>query len=625
MPQLTTPKGIAEIKRYAKSYNRFRGVDFSTDPTQVSDQRSPFCQNLIADLAGFPEKRPGWRTVLDVGERINGMHYAVFASGVAAVILHAGEKLYSWQPGADTAAEFYTAANDARSRTFAHKGKLYFLDGKKYIVITEENGTFSAAPVTDNAFVPTTTIGMPAAGGGTPFEAVNMLTPRRINSLVGDGTSTLFRLDAEDIDAVLSVTVEGEKKAEETDYTVDLAAGTVTFTNAPPEYAGGGGIDNVIIEFSKAVEGYTDRVDKCTFAESYGYNNDNRFFISGNPEYKNWDWQSGLDDPTYYPDTGYTMIGADTSAIMGYIKQYDTLTVIKEDNEQDAEVFLRTAAMTEDGKVYFPVKQGIKGLGAVSMNAFGTLRDDPLFLTKEGVYAIVTTTVQQERALQDRSFYVNAKLTKEENLKDAVAVVWNGHYILAVNGRAYVADGRQQTGQSRTEQYSYEWFYWTNIPARVFMELSGELFFGTEDGRICKFNTDIETMDRFNDDGAPIVARWSTKADALGTFARRKTMVKKGSMVVIKPYTRSSVKVYVATDKEHERFIKQEYMDIFTFADIDFSRFTFNTLDSAQVIPFNTKVKKFITLQMIFENDAANEGWGIYGAEIQYTVGNYVK
>lgn len=625
MPQLTTPKGIAEIKRYAKSYNRFRGVDFSTDPTQVSDQRSPICQNLVADLAGFPEKRPGWRTLVTVAGRINGMHYAVFASGAAAVILHAGTNLYAWNPDDDSATEFYNAANDARSRTFAHKGKLYFLDGKKYLAITENEGAYTAGAVEGNAFIPTTTIGMPASGGGTPFEAVNMLSPKRINSMIGDNTSTVFRLDSEEIDAVDSVVVEGETKTEGADYTVDLTAGTVTFTSAPPEYSGGGGIDNVIITFTKEVAGYTDRVNGCTVAESYGYNNDNRFFITGNPEYKNWDWQSGLDDPTYFPDTGYTMIGADTSAIMGYLKQYDTLTVIKEDNEQDAEVFVRTAAMTSDGSVYFPVKQGIKGLGAVSSHAFGTLRDDPLFLTKEGVYAITTVSVEQERALQDRSFYVNAKLTREPNLKDAVAVVWDGRYILCVNGKAYVADGRQQTGYSKTEQYSYEWFYWDNIPARSLMEVGGELYFGTDDGRICKFNSDISTMARYNDDGEPIIARWSTKADSLGTFARRKTMVKKGSVVVIKPYTRSSVKIYAATDREHERLIRQAYMDIFTFADIDFERFTFNTLDTAQVIPFNAKVKKFVTLQLVFENDALDEGWGIYGAEIQYTVGNYVK
>lgn len=101
--------------------------------------------------------------------------------------------------------------------------------------------------------------------------------------------------------------------------------------------------------------------------------------------------------------------------------------------------------------------------------------------------------------------------------------------------------------------------------------------------------------------------------------------VKKDSGVLIKPYTRSSVKIYVATDRQHERMIRSATMDIFDFSDIDFSRFTFNTLDTPQVKPFNTKVKKFIVLQLIFENDAINEGFGVYSAEVQYTVGNYMK
>lgn len=623
MPRLTTPKNIEDIKRYHKAYSKFRGVDFSTDPTQVNDSRSPLCQNLISDLAGFPEKRLGWRTLFAVDAPINGLFHAVLESGREYFFVHGGTRLYTWADNGAT--EIHAGMNNARSTAFAHGGKLYILDGANYLVAAEAGETVNVAAVSEKAFVPTTVIGAPAAGGGTPFEAANLLTGRRINSMVGDGESKVFYLDAQDLEAVHSVKIDGAVKTEGTDYTADLSAGTVTFTEAPAKSAAGGGVDNVVIEFTKTIPGYADRIARCTIAEFYGYSNDNRLFFSGNPDYKNWDWQSGLDDPTYFPDTGYTKIGSDTSAIMGYVKQYDALTIIKNDNEQDAELFLRTAEISGDGKVIFPVKQGAKGVGAISKYAFAALRDDPLFLAREGVYAIAGTAVGQERVLQDRSFYVNAKLAKEPGLADAVAAVWNGYYILCVNGRCYVADSRQRTGTSQTEQYSYEWYYWTNIPARIFLEHSGALYFGTADGRICKFNTDISGVARYSDDGAPVVARWSTKADTFGTFTRRKTLVKKGSGVMIKPYTRSSVKVYVATDRQHEKLIRSATMDIFDFSDIDFSRFTFNTLDTPQVKPFNTKVKKFIVLQLIFENDAINEGFGVYGAEVQYTVGNYVK
>jgi hypothetical protein len=275
--------------------------------------------------------------------------------------------------------------------------------------------------------------------------------------------------------------------------------------------------------------------------------------------------------------------------------------------------------------VYFPVKQGLSGLGAISKYCFANLRDDPLFLTRDGVYALVSTSVTQEKSLQDRSYYVNARLTKEDDLEDAVATVWNGYYVLCVNDTCYVADRRQQTGKSQTEQYSYEWYYWTNIPAVVLMETNGELYFGTADGKVCKFNSDLNIGSQYNDDGAAIVARWSTKAEDFGHITRKKTLTKKGCGVMIKPYARSSVKVYVATDWFQKTLVQSGNMDLFDFGDIDFSRFTFNTLDTPQVVALNSKIKKFIVIQLILENDEINEGFGVYGIQVQYAIGNYVK
>ena len=539
--------------------------------------------------------------------------------------VHAAKKLFTWD-----GVEIFSDMADVRSTAFAHGGRLYIMDGEKYRVVTESDGVYTVANVEDGeVFVPTTTIAAAPSGGGTPFEAVNMLTGKRINSFFSNGTSKDYFLDTQNIDAVTKVVVNGEEKD---DYTVDLEAGKVSLSAAPADSKG---VDNVVIHFTANVEGYADRVNKCTIFAFFGFNNDNRIFISGNPEYPSWDWQSGLDDPTYFPDTGYTKIGSDTSAIMGYLKQYNSLTIVKADNEQDAEVFLRTAQMEDDGTVIFPIQQGIKGVGAISKYAFASLRDDPLFLAREGVFAIASTSVQLERTVQDRSYFVNPVLTTEAGLSEAVAAVWNGYYILCVNGRAYVADSRKRTAQSGTGasysesgsyvQYSYEWYYWQNIPARVIREFEGELYFGTADGYICKFNTDISTMAKYNDDGAPILARWATKMDDYGSIVRRKTLTKKGCGVMIKPYTRSSVTVYTSTDRTHEARIQYAAMDILDFSDIDFSRFTFNTLDTPQVVPFNKKVKKFIVLQLIFENNVKDEGFGIYGVQTQFAIGGYVK
>lgn len=158
-----------------------------------------------------------------------------------------------------------------------------------------------------------------------------------------------------------------------------------------------------------------------------------------------------------------------------------------------------------------------------------------------------------------------------------------------------------------------------------FLEHGGELFFGAQDGRICRFNTDISGMDRFNDDGQAITAAWSTKADDDGDFMTRKTMIKKGCGVMIKPFTRSSVKVLARTEKDFGKQITYSTMDIFHWEDIDFSRFTFNANDGPQVVPFNSKVKKYITLQITVKNDGLNEGFGVFGIIKRFTKGNFVK
>jgi hypothetical protein len=731
MPAYIPPQNIPNETLYTKKYNKFRGADFSTDTTLIDDTRSPLCQNLISDLDGFPEKRVGWRTLQTLDGQINGIYFVVFASGMEALIAHAGTNLYQWAEEGDPTL-IYESMNNARTTSFAHGGRLYILDGANFIVCTEDDGEIAAAKVKDGTcFIPTTVISITGDANtanidSEQLEAVNLISDKQKNSLIGDGISTKFALSGQSIESVDSALVEGAAYAAgtawarteraisfiipgvpsgsqyylnaggrtylvvdangtainpstlvqgnraahvlttvkdgtntyylakpytyvgtgtpnaptvtatlststfaltSTAYQADLTAGTIEFALPPPESSGGSGVDNIVIQFTKEITGNADKVEKCTIAEFYGFNSANHIFIAGNPDEPNIDYYSGLDDPTYWPDTSYTKVGADTSKIMGYVRHHESLAIIKNDNQQDHEIYIRTAEMLASGTVIFPVTPGVKGTGAISKYAMGTLRDDPLFLAREGVFALISLNTTDQRSIQDRSKLVNSRLKKESGLENAVSVTWEGFYILCVNGNCYVADSRQKSGKSNTEEYGYEWYFWTNIPARVFLERGGVLYFGTSDGKICKFNTDIATMARYNDDGEPIVARWATKADTFGDMMRRKTMVKKGSGVMIKPYTRSSIMVYAATDARHKYQLweETEKMDIFSFEDIDFSRFTFNTLDGPQVIPFNAKIKKFITLQLFFENAALNEGFGIYGTQIQFAFGNYVK
>lgn len=609
------------------TYGQFKGVDFSTDPSLVDRSRSPFSVNMVADAGGMPEKRLGWRTLNTIEKPVNGLFVAVIDQQ-QHFIAHGGTKIYEFFPKQEKAVELKSGVTSSRSVAQNMGGKLWILTGGEYLVYDGKD----VKDASDGAYIPTTVIGAEPAGGGELFENPNMIQPKRKNEFIPDGTSTDYQLDSTNIDAdEVTATVAGEEKKEGTDFTVDREKGIVKFNKAP-EKPVVGKEGQVIITFSKKVDGYYDRVAKCRIMTAYGIGTTDRLVISGNPEFPNRDWTSDIDKPSYFPDLGYSLVGTEATAIMGYRRIGEYLAIIKEDNGQDSTVFLRSASLNSKGEAVFQTRQSIAGVGAVAIHGFGNILDEPLFLSGTGVYAITTNALTAERIVQNRSFYVDPRLTQEEGLEQAEAVSWNGMYLLAVNGHVYLLDGRQNRSYRAKSQsdYIYECYYWENVPAACWLDhkdgATETLYFGTADGRICRFNSDIDTMQRYADDDKAILAIWSTMADDDGDVTLLKTMIKKGNSVTIKPYTRSSAQIYFRTEQDPvEFFATGDTLDIFDWEDIDFTRFTFNSNDAPREILFNTKVKKYKRLQIIVKNDAINEGFGIFGITKHFVIGNFAK
>lgn len=607
-------------------YAAFRGADFSTDPSLVESCRSPLCTNIVADGGGMPQKRLGYRTVQSLGDTVYGLFGAEFG-GTVKRFVHAGTKLYAWVDDG-TPAVLLSGLPRRRSRAVFLAGKLWIVTGGGFY---SYDGTEAKRVSASGAYVPTTTITRSPSGGGVSYEAVNLLTPYRKNAFQTDGKSVKFTLDGEiDASGAVRAWVWGE---EVTDFTLDRAAGTITFPSAPAA-PDAGASDGLVVQFPHTVEGYADRIDKCTIITTYGVGSNDRVVLSGNPDCPNLDWTSGLYDPTYMPDLGYAAVGSEATAILGYCRIGSSLGIVKSDDGGDSTVFLRSAALSEDGEAVFTLQQTIAGVGAVAPGSFASLFDDPLFLSRAGVAAITSSSLTGEKIIQNRSLYLNAQLTNEPSLPEAEAAVWQGMYLLAVpEGHVYILNGRQTKTfrSSALGDFVYEGFYWENVPALCwYVQRSGTdeaLYFGTADGRICKLNTDIEDMSRYSDDGAAISAVWATKYDDDGTPAVLKTLLKRGCCVTIKPYARSSAEVYIRADRTggHEKKVAGKPMDILDFSDIDFERITFNTDESPQEIFLNRKVKNYKRLQIIVRNQEPNEGFGIFQITKHYVTGNYAK
>lgn len=716
--------GIPSTNWYTKLYSQFRGVDFSTDATNIADERAADALNLVADEAGFPSKRVGWRELVNFssaennGYSVNGLHYMKFQRGAGMWFIHVGTKLYAiphlsrmrnvlpdgkhmdeeynrnfmptqshvdwlegYVAGTSTATYDWQVRNadnnqdgvvdetdvqllqaivdcgiapemegtsitlvssnlrNQQSVSFEVGGNLYLLDGEHYFVIKREEtdggyyGNYSLEEVT--GYIPTV-----GSNGyyfyddkndedpGTwmhcqPFEEQNHLSTSVICTMAGDGNHkeywTITKAAA--VTKVELLGNDGETWTETSAYaTEDDGTHTkVTFTEAPAQHPDGAGFDNIRVTYTPVHQLDPDVIKKCTIATKYGYFNDNRVFVTGNPDKPNYDYMSGVDDPTYFPEFGWTQIGASYSAIQGYLHYGDILAIVKEDTNADPEVYIRSYEVLEDQSIIFPVQQGIKGVGAASRNAFASLRDDALFFAKEGVYAIAGTDASQQRTLQNRSFFVDVRLRQESG--KPVACVWRDKYILCFpdTGHVYVADGKQQTNYE-SAAYFYEWYFWDGIFANHFYEIDGDLYFTTRTGSFCKFNTDITDLTRFSDGmtrtedgtfsgGVAIPARWTTKADFLAGISETKSLARRGCSIMLKPYERSSVRAVVET----EGLIVNQTVDVV------------GDEITSTVFPFERNIKRFSTIQMTFSNDEKDEGFGLYGIQLRYAVSRLVR
>lgn len=628
----------ASPKVYTQKLDNFKGVDFANNETQVKPYRSPYAQNIISDLSGKPVKRAGYETITTFDGQINGI-FRLATGDTEKFLVHAGTKLYEWNIADKTSREVYSMMNNLRSTAFQNDKKLYLLDGKTYLVYGEYNGSYVVRKVQDVATVPMCFLAMkPDGTGGTKRHDLNVLTPKRTYSfLVSEEEATEFHLTADDSLALTSDAVTARvlgsdgkwvDKAETTDFTVDRAKGIITFKEAIP-VTPSTGVDNVEITFAADSEEYTaDLINKCTIAIQYGYNGaTDRAFVSGNPDAVNFHYWSDINDPTFFPALNYAYLGQDSSAIMGYSIVGDALAVHKENNEQDQTIFLVRGSYDENNGYQFAISGSVAGIGAISKHCFKRLGTEPVFLSRQGVYAVTTQYLTAEKYAQNRSYYIDPKLTKEADLSEAVAIEYNGYFYLAVNGHVYVADSRQKVYEKNAPQseFQYEWFYFTDINARVFWEYNGRLYFGDTDGNIKGFKLAGEstaTSALYTDDGRPIRAIWDTPYFTFDTLSRYKTL--KGFWIMLSPYSRSSIDIYYKI-KGELRLVKESTMDIFDFNDIDFSRFTFNTDDSPMIVATNAKAKKFMLIQFRFENNVAGEGFGFYEAEATYTIGGKYK
>ena len=387
------------------------------------------------------------------------------------------------------------------SNAFIYEDIWYFKDGRYYL---QYDGTEIKEVV---GYIPTTTIGRKPAGGGTPHEDVNMLSPYRINTFLADGKSKDYYLDVFNIDTDYTPVVKVNDKVV-SNYTTDYAEGVIKFTNAPPE-PNTDGQDNVSIQFKKAVPKYSLSILKCSLLQVF----DNRVFVSGNPDYLNYVWHCSLNDPTYFSDLDYYREGMDAAQIKGLVAGNNALWVFREPSEANTNVFYHTPTIDSDyGKIY-PSSHSSITTGCVGKAI--NFNDDIVFFSERGMEGI-SGDVTTEQAVAHRSSLVDRKMIAENNYKNMILAEWEGYLLVIIGKKVYLADSR--TAFTNEDHIEYEWFYWemekTITSACV---NDGVLYLGTSEG--------IYTL---TDTKCNIESFWTTPKDKFKSPHKLKTTNKRG-------------------------------------------------------------------------------------------------
>ena len=112
--------------------------------------------------------------------------------------------------------------------------------------------------------------------------------------------------------------------------------------------------------------------------------------------------------------------------------------------------------------------------------------------------------------------------------------------------------------------------------------------------------------------------------DDFGNLGMYKNLTKRGCVIQFRTAIHSSCDIYLRTEKDWGVLKRHETLDRFDFRQIDFSRFTFNTLPQ-NVRSLKTKLKKFQQLQVILKGDALDEPFGVLEIVLRATAGNPVK
>lgn len=564
--------------------SRYLGINEAVGETEIELGQAITQVNFRITQNYKPQKRQGHKTFIDYAntKNVQGMWSGQIASKTVLISCNNG-KVYEYDFATEINTEIGTLT-DAPTTIFYFESKLYFLNGTDY---KEYDGTTFQDV---QPYIPTVAIGTPPAGGGTPFEPINLLTGKKKQEFFADGVATAYVLAEKELDAdLVTCTVDGVEKTEEEDFTVSRTTGVVAFRVAPADEL------EVIIGWTKTEEGSADLVKKNRFAMINGPGNDTAVFLWGNPDAKNRRSWSGTLKANYFPVINYTLVGSNEFAITDIVPQYSRQIIFKQDRTHFSYPEWSATAQAWD----YPVYDLNEAVGNECFNGVQIVRNNPVSLAKQSWWEWTSTEVEDERNANVISERLRVSLS-ELDLSQAVTFdnQRDKEYWCNVGDKVFIWN------YGNDAMYIY-----SNILGTCFLDIDGQIYYGSK-GK-------IERFEGLDDNGLAITSQLILGFNDWESMELRKNSREVFASII--PFTHTSLNVYYRTNRINEfkpisKIIEYHLLD---FNDLDFNLLSFMTNRNPQTMRRKVRAKKYTYVQFMLENKELNEPCVINSFKIQ--------
>lgn len=619
----------------------FKGIDVSVPEDQQQPYRAADALNMIPDAAGEVRKRPGIQMMegdlnfpsevakiyaptliltkdLAIMKKSGDGWETVFAADRMPTDVRYGDLLLIFAVGRDS-------ANNKED------GMLLVLDGKKLAGYFSNGMTLDGEQISAEdpyLTVPTILLGCDAAGGGTPHEPINLLSPWVTESFYVRSDEGIFYLngvikaegDRIDVAAlgnwvrveVLKLVDEGngtEKKEVLRWVARDWAEGdgynpeyNRIFFDGGIETSPKEGEDNLRITHWRAEfeEGFLS-LCKCVCGTTFGIGGyKDRLFLGG-PD--NTVYYSEMEDPFYIGAMNYvyTEEGSKIHALDGTAGNLAILTdrgitlLNGKESEGVENSYMLDATFVRSNLIPAPAPIGY-GNTAV-------LGGEIVYLSKEGIIAVASKENYDERYAEHRSALIDRKMMQDRPYK--IMNLGQNLLIFCADGICWLLDENQpnKDGDKPYSAHQYEGFRMDGFDADFTYIGEDELRL-VRGSKIYRWTDGSNEGDYHDGEDREIEAYWETPWIYCSNFHKNKIFQRIAVLLGELQEANLGIKIEAKKNGEDWKVLFDYDPTFYTFGfnRVDFRGMTFRTTRPEPIFNRKIKIKKAKRIKLRFTN-----------------------